>query len=133
MSDLVDRLRAENETLREELRQLREEQGLVATLVEIDRCRERLGVTPGQAHLLLALIKAPMLSVRQCLAAMPARGWGIEDDRDEKQVAVVVSKLRNALPTGCGIRNVWGGGYCLAASAKARLVLLLGDGVEVEA
>lgn len=123
MGDALN-LREENEMLREEVRQLRQRLGLLATDdPKILSMRQVFGVTRQRALLLAALLAVPVGRREHLLEAMSA-GWS--RDPDIKLVDVVICKLRRELePFDLFIETVWGDGYRLAPDMKARMRVLL--------
>lgn len=127
MMDPAERLAIENEALREEVRQLRAQLGIMASQADVARCCERLRVTPNAARLLLALLDAPRLTRAEGLAVMPARMGRSRDERATYVVTNAIAELRHALPAGCGIGTIPGVGYAITDEAKARIRALLAD------
>lgn len=126
-ADDMARLRAENDTLRETVRQLRAQLGLDASLVFQARCRAALGLTPSLARLLAVLLARPVASHDALLAALPLRP-GCDDERMSNIVSVHICRMRPALArVGVAIGTRHALGYALSDAAKARLRGLLAD------
>ena len=112
MSDLVGRLRAEAETLREEVRQLRE-----ALTPTVDYPAEwKLTRSEGQllSHLMTG---SGVKRFESLMMALYGAGWLA----DPSVLSVFVCKLRSKLPERRWIENVRGEGYRLSPAGRAAI------------
>lgn len=121
----VDRLRDENETLREQVRQLREQLGLSAPADFQACCRLAFGMSKSEASILSVLIARPMAPYELLLEALP-RGFVPSDDRTMGNVSVHVCRMRRRLAEhGIGINTVWGFGFSIDPAGRARASALI--------
>ena len=107
----VERLRAENEELRERVRQLEEVIGFKAP-------RRFLGLRPLDSKVLMLLTRLEIASVETVMAAL--YGNRPNEVPDSNLLSVVVHRLRRILaPHGIKIGTVWGVGYTMTRESKA--------------
>lgn len=110
----VSQLRAENDELRERIRQLEES---LIDKAEIPHC---FGLTVSQARLLAFLLKresAYLESIRVALF-----GASVGEPQSANLVSVMICKIRQKLrPFGVEIKTIWGRGYFLPAESKAKI------------
>jgi two-component system cell cycle response regulator CtrA len=113
-------LEAENETLREQNRQLREEIGLAA------QAPPMFDLTTQEAVIFGVLMsnRAPRKST--FMAALYSDG-AYDDEAEEKIIDVFVCKIRKKLkPFGIEIKTNWGESYEIPEASKARARELMG-------
>ena len=113
------RLRDENETLRERVRQLEE---ALAGSGEPQGPLEKL-LTNSQLKLFRALVKREMVSLEAAFALLYLADG--KDTRDSNTIRVFVYQLRRKLARfGIEIELVWGRGYKLTAASRQRIAEL---------
>jgi len=114
-------LEAENETLREQNRQLKEEIGLAAQPPPM------FGLTTQESIIFGVLIsyRAPRKST--FMAALYSDG-AYDDEAEEKIVDVFICKIRKKLtPFGIEIKTNWGESYEIPEESKARARELIAE------
>lgn len=117
------RLRAENEELRETVRQLMDGLGADPDRDFVRRCRSVLGVTPSRARMLAVLLAG---KVRDKESMLLAYAVNRRDPPEIKIVDTLVRYLRVALaPYQIQIQTEWGVGYFLTPENRARIIALL--------
>jgi DNA-binding response OmpR family regulator len=108
----IAQLRAENETLREQIRQ-----------AAVDRSAKQYAwpwrLSPRTARLLDVLYAAPAGRVLRH-DSLKAAVWG-DADHSSNILSVYIWKLRSKLPAGIVIDLHWGVGYSLSPASRARL------------
>ena len=113
----IDALEAENDELRERVRQLEEE----ASVVSAWRAPLEFGLTPAEEKILAALMSRDMATkvyLHQALA--DASGFCAAEI---KIVDVYICKLRKKLnPFGVPVQTHWGRGYSISNQARDMLV-----------
>jgi two-component system cell cycle response regulator CtrA len=108
-------LDAENETLREQNRQLKEEIGLAA------QAPPMFGLTTQEAAIFGVLLanRAPRKST--FMTALYSDG-AYDDEAEEKIIDVWICKIRKKLkPFGIEIKTNWGESYEIPGASKARV------------
>ena len=114
-------LEAENETLREQNRQLKEEIGLAAQPPAM------FGLTTQEAAIFGVLLanRAPRKST--FMAALYSDG-AYDDEAEEKIIDVFICKIRKKLkPFGIEIKTNWGESYEIPEVSKARARELMAE------
>jgi DNA-binding response OmpR family regulator len=115
-------LEEENETLREQNRQLNEELGLAAQPPPMFGLTTQEGIIFG----VLLSNRAPRKST--FMAALYSDG-AYDDEAEEKIVDVLICKIRKKLtPFGIEIKTNWGESYELPEASKARVRELIKGG-----
>jgi two-component system cell cycle response regulator CtrA len=118
--DLVMTLEAENEMLRERLRQLEHLIGVKHDSPPV------FGLTRSESAILGLLLKNKL--VRRETAMLALYNGLRQDEAEVKIIDVFVCKMRRKLtPFAIEIRNKWGEGYYLDADAKAKVSAMLDE------
>lgn len=112
------------EALAEEVAYLKGELGLSQDPAEIESIKRALGLTRGQAAVLLALFRAAgkPRSRLQLIDAVPGHGG---EDRDAHGVDVRIVGIRRVLGKAA-VENLWGQGFRLSPEAVARVSEIVG-------
>ena len=106
MSDLIEQLRTENETLRERVRQLEQ-----CLMPEEWQPPVEWGLTTSESRLFAQLLKRDVCSKESLMMGIYASG---ESDVDTKIIDVWICKIRAKTKAyGVIIETLWGRGYSL--------------------
>jgi DNA-binding winged helix-turn-helix (wHTH) protein len=112
-------LREHNELLVEQVRQLND-------LLAPGLVFPRVWKLTRQERACVGSLYASQSGFRTKEALHSAISGDIEVETDEKLVDVIIHKVRKKLPPGIAIDTVWGEGYSISTSGRARLAAALG-------
>lgn len=113
-ADLIETLEAENDQLRERVRQLEQ---MLGFHVEAPL---QIGLTQHEASVFGFLLTRELASKEQILTAVYS-AYG-RDEPEMKIVNVFICKIRKKLkPYGVNIETLWGRGYYIPSAMKARV------------
>jgi len=118
--DLIAKLEAENDDLRERLRLLEKSLGIrIETPL-------MLGLTGAEAKVFGILLKREMVTKQQAMDVLYGDRAAEDEEAEIKIVDVFVCKLRKKLKRfNIAVETVWGRGYRMSAQAKAIAAQLL--------